>query len=186
MTDYAIIYDLPELWTDTDRATVRLAAEIVGVALSRYTGLDPVASFNRVIGQTHVRFNNAIQFWAYSSGDKIIFRRGYVVLPLIVHEFGHTFDRRANLRPQQRLIADKINPTAGSLWDGMHTRTMEGGDTPAELWANLFADWSMQMLARNGAGAELRVWMHENMPGWIAESKQMGLFNEEVNDGRTE
>jgi hypothetical protein len=45
-----IRYDLPDLWDARARATVDLAALVIGTALAPYTGLDPAASFEAVFG----------------------------------------------------------------------------------------------------------------------------------------
>jgi len=161
-----IIYDLPEYWDAKSRATIELAALVVGTALAPHTGLDPAASFEAVFGEQHVRYNGAIKYWAYSTGNKVIFRRGYVLLPLLVHEWGHTFDRRAKLQPSGLVVQITNLVNKARLWPGMHPFGLEGYDCN-ERWANLFADYCLQMLARNAAGDELRAWFGSNMGAWV-------------------
>ena len=168
-----IIYDLPDLWDPRARATVELAAQVVGTALMPYTGLDAAESFAAVMGEQHVRYNGAIKYWAYSTGNKVIFRRGFVLLPLLVHEWGHTFDRRAGLRPSQILeqtqmqAAKRLPLKAASLWPGFHPPGMEEYDIN-EAFASLFADNAMQMFSIGTAGRELAAWMDAHMPEWVA------------------
>jgi len=162
-----IIYDQPEIWSIADIGTVWVASKTVELALESYTDLECDDPLNVIFGTQHFRFNNSLRTWAHSTGNVVIFRRGYVILPLVIHELGHTFDRRAKLQPQKQMVADKIDLRAGSLWGGLHPATMAGGERPAERWANLFADWAMQMLARNAAGDNLRSWMDAHMGEWV-------------------
>jgi hypothetical protein len=165
-----IIFDQPELWLADDLVIVNLAATIIGNRLSRFSGLNPQETFKRVFGEQHVRFNNAIPNLAYSTGNAVIFRRGKVALPLLVHEWGHTFDRCCGLRPQKSLFAEAVDLQyrEGLQWPGMHPYKSDGGTRASERWANLFADWALQMLAQNEAGQELGKWVDGYMPGWIA------------------
>ena len=163
-----IIYDLPDLWDARARATVELAAQVVGTALMPYTGLDPAASFEAVFGEQHVRFNNDGDFQEYSSGDKMIFHRNRVYLQLVIHALGHTFDRRANLRPQIELAAGRFNLRHGLLFAGMHPASMEGGNEPNERWANTWEAFCCQTFAPNIFGVALEKFMTENMPAWCA------------------
>jgi hypothetical protein len=162
-----IIYDLPEYWDTRARATVELAAHVVGTRLAQYTGLDAAASFEAVYGEQHVRYNGAIKYWAYSTGNKVIFRRGYVLLPLLIHEWGHTFDRLAELKPSQD-IGRVINlAIKARLWPGMHPMGWPDYDAN-EQFANLFADYCLQMIAQNIYGRELAAWMDAHMAEWCA------------------
>ena len=168
--EYSIIFDIPKIWYPHDRETILLAAQIVDHALYPFTDDFEGESFNKIIGLTHVRYNNGLTNWAHSSGDKIIFQRYKVLLPLIVHEFGHTFDRRAKLAPSKQFRIDKIDPAAGSLWGGMHPPKLKGYDEN-EGFANLFADYCMQMLRQNPAGDALRAWFAAHMGAWVATAR---------------
>ena len=163
-----IRYDLPDLWDARARATVELAALVVGTALAPYTGLDPAASFEAVFGEQHVRFNNGGDFYEYSSGDKMIFHRNRVYLQLVIHALGHTFDRRANLRPQIELAAGRFNLRHALLFPGMHPPSMDGGNEPKERWANSWEAFCCQTFAPNIFGVALEKFMTENMARWCA------------------
>lgn len=176
MSDYSIVFDLPEMWKRENSLTVNLAAAVIGARLSTFTGLDAQESFSQVFGEQHFRYNNALDNPAHSTGNAVIFRRGMVTLPLVIHELGHTFDRRCGLKPQTALVAggmDVIHKD-GFRWAGMHPLKSEDGERPAERWANLFADWALQMLAPNLDGIALREWVDDHMPGWIEASMQEG------------
>jgi len=162
-----ITYDLPQLWDTKSRATIELAALIVGTALSPYTGLDAAASFEAVFGEQHVRFNNGGEFYEYSSGDKMIFHRNRVYLQLVIHALGHTFDRQAGLKPQVQLAAGGFNLRHALLFPGMHPPSMEGGNEPKERWANSWENFILQTFAPNIFGVALEKFMVENMPAWI-------------------
>ena len=169
----SIIYDPPEIWNVADTATIWMASEIVDVALEPYTDLRGGGAFSAVFGSVRFRFNNGLKTWAHANSSGIIFLRGYVILPLVIHELGHRFNIKLKLRPQKQLWKDKIDPRKGSLWGGFHTRTMADGNEPDEWFANLFADWAMQMLARNAEGDKLRAWMDEHMPAWVAAAMEV-------------
>jgi hypothetical protein len=163
-----IRYDLPDLWDARARATVELAALVVGTALMPYTGLDPAASFEAVFGEQHVRFNNSNKFMEYSTGDKMIFHRNRVYLQLVIHALGHTFDRQANLRPQIELAAGRFNLRHALLFPGMHPPSMDGGNEPKERWANSWEAFCCQTFAPNIFGVALEKFMTENMARWCA------------------
>ena len=163
-----IIYDLPDTWDTEARATVELAALVVGTALAPYTGLDAAASFEAVYGEQHVRFNNGNDFFEYSSGDKMIFHRNRVYLQLVIHALGHTFDRRAGLKPQVQLAAGRFNLRHALLFPGMHPPSMEGGNEPNERWANSWENWVLQTFAPNIFGDALSKFMDAHMGDWVA------------------
>ena len=154
-----IIFDQEQLWTVRSMATVLAAADVVAAALG--------ADFDSVYGLQHVRFTSTLEYWAKSNNNVIRFRHpDFVGVALTVHELGHTFDRRAGLKPQKALAAAKLPLKAGSMCADMHTPAM-GEYTPAEAWANLFADYCLGMLAQNAAGRELRAWMDAHMGEWV-------------------
>jgi len=163
----SIIYDLPDLWDERSRATVELAALVVGTALMPYTGMNAEASFEQVFGEQHVRFNNGIDFLEQSTGDAMIFRRGRVYLQLVIHALGHTFDRQAGLKPQIQLAAGRFNLRHGLLFPGMHPPSMEGGNEPNERWANSWEAFVCQTFAPNIFGVALDKFMKENMARWV-------------------
>ncbi len=163
----SIIYDLPDLWDERSRATVELAALVVGTALMPYTGMNAEASFEQVFGEQHVRFNNGIDFLEQSTGDAMIFRRGRVYLQLVIHALGHTFDRQAGLKPQIQLAAGRFNLRHGLLFPGMHPPSMEGGNEPNERWANSWEAFVNQTFAPNIFGIALDKFMKENMARWV-------------------
>lgn len=163
-----IHYDLPATWDARARATVELAAHVVGTRLAQYTGLDAAASFEAVYGEQHVRFNNGIDFYEYSGGDAMIFRRGKVHLQLVIHALGHTFDRRAGLQPQIQLAKGGFNLRHALLFPGMHPPSMEGGNEPNERWANTWEAFINQTFAPNIFGIALEQFIEDHMAEWCA------------------
>ncbi len=163
-----IIYDLPEYWNIEQRRIVDLAALVVGTALAPYTGLDPAASFEAVFGEQHVRFNNGNDFFEYSTGNTMIFHRNRVYLQLVIHALGHTFDRRAGLKPQVQLAAGRFNLRHALLFPGMHPPSMEGGNDPNERWANTWEAFVCQTFAPNIFGVALEKFMTAHMGEWCA------------------
>lgn len=167
-----IIYDLPELWTDRPRATIELAALVVGTALAPYTGLPPGENFEQVFGEQHVRYNNGLDLYEKSTGDALIFRRGKVYLQLVIHALGHTFDRRAGLKPQVQLAAGRFNLRHGLLFPGMHPPSTDSGNDPNERWANTWEAFCCQTFAPNLFGVALEKFMVENMPIWVKIARE--------------
>lgn len=162
-----IIYDLPEYWDARARATVELAAHVVGVALAPYTGLDATASFEAVFGEQHIRYNNGIDNNEKSTGNVLIFQRGEVGLQLAIHAWGHTYDRRANLLPQKQLAAGGFNLRHGLLFQGMHPPSMAGGNEPNERWANTWENFIDQTFSPNIFGVALDDFMAAHMGEWV-------------------
>lgn len=164
--EYLIIFDVPSMWKEESRRTVLLAAEIAGTALMPFTGLSAVESFNLVFGTIHVRFNSTLKFWAYTSGNVIIFRhRNFILLTLILHELGHMFGIRAKNIPTKQFVIDKISTKNGSMWGGMHP---PGLDEYSEIegFSNLFADYCLHMLSLNTYGYNLKRWLNLHMKEW--------------------
>ena len=160
-----IIYDLPDLWDARARATVELAAQVVGTALSPYTGLDPAASFEAVFGTVHVRFTNNLATWAHASYGVIRFRNPKVItMPLVVHELGHLFTVRAKNRPTKQLSVDKIKTIAASPWPGMHPPSLKGYNV-VEQFCNAWEAWVLEL---DTDGGDLHNWFAENIARWCA------------------
>ena len=166
----SVIYDQPDITSAADRETIEHGIEIVSWRLSQYTGLSVVETFNAVFGEQHFRYNNGGEFYESSTGDALIFRRGRVYLQLVIHALGHTFDRRAGLRPQIQLAAGRFNLRHGLLFAGMHPPSMEGGNDPNERWANTWENWIIQTFAPNIFGVALDKFMAEKMAEWVAEA----------------
>ena len=171
MSEFSIKFDQPELWTPEATATVELAAHIVGMRMSKYTGLPALDSFNAVIGPIQTWFTSTLDTWASCLYGIIRYRDiRKVGIAITVHELGHALNVRAGLLPEKQIINDRITLKAGSLWGGMHEHWQVEGEQPDEIFANLFADWALGMLNHNKAGDKLRAWMDEHMPAWIAEA----------------
>jgi hypothetical protein len=172
-----IIYDLPELWDAKSRATIDLAAQVVGTALAPYTGLDPAASFEAVFGTVHVRFTSTLATWAHASYGVIRFRNAKVIyLPLVVHELGHLFIVRAKNRPTKQLWGDKVDTITASPWPGMHPPSLKGYNV-VEQFVNAWESWIFELYvgSEDGSGFDLYNWMDSYMPDWCALA--MGVSN---------
>lgn len=168
MSDYSIIFDQPQLWSGANCDTVELAAEIVGIALSKYTGLSASESFNAVFGKVTVRFTKTLQYHALAKWGVIRFQSADVIgLALVVHELWHLFCARTKNKPIKDLAW--LDTTPGRLWPGMHPPSLEGYNDTEET-VNSLSDWCMGMLAQNGFGRALRDEINEGMPAWIAEA----------------
>lgn len=161
-----IIYDLPDLWDARARATVELAALVVGTALAPYTGLDAAASFEAVFGNVRVRFTRTLKFHALAKWGVIRFQSADVInLALVVHELWHLFCVKAKNKPIEELTC--LDTTHGRLWPGMHPPELEGYNSTEDA-VNLLSDWSMGMLAQNGFGRGLQNEIAANMGEWCA------------------
>jgi len=159
-----IIYDLPEYWDIKSRATIELAAHVVGVALAPYTGMDAADSFEAVFGDIHVRFTKTLKYHALAKWGVIRFQSAEVIgLALVVHELWHLFCAKAKNKPIKDLAW--LDTHVGRLWSGMHPPELEGYNTTEDA-VNLLADWSMGMLAQNGFGRALRDEVAAHMGEW--------------------
>lgn len=168
--ELSIIFDLPQLWDEEAQAIVREACLTFGAKMMKFTGLDPVTSFNRIFGVTHFRFNRSIKNHAYSGSGKIIFQlRKYVGLALIIHELAHILNIMAGLAASRKLWNDKIDTAKGSFWSGMHPPKIAGYNV-IEKWSNLCADYVLGMLDLDddkGPGMALLNWIESNLPTLI-------------------
>jgi hypothetical protein len=165
-----IIYDLPDLWDAKSRATIELAAQVVGTALMPYTGLDAAASFDAVYGTIHVRFTPTLKTNAQAKWGVIRFAKPEVIsIPLVIHELGHLFGVRAKNRPTKQLWDDRyiLDTSWASSWKGMHPPSLEGYNV-VEKFCNAWEVEMLNMYADNLEGNELRAWMSAHMGEWCA------------------
>ncbi len=170
-----IIYDLPALWDARARATVELAAQVVGTALMPYTGLDARESFEAVMGEMYVRFTSDLTTHALALWGGIRFQNSEVItLPLVVHEMGHLFSVRAKNKPTKQLWLDrnKLDTRAGSFYPGYHPPSLPKYNI-VEQFCNAWEVWAMELYAQNAAGMtpagrELAAWFSAHMPAWCA------------------
>lgn len=47
---------------------------------------------------------------------------------------------------------------------------MDEWDTPGELWADLFMNWTYGSFVNNIKGNYLNNWMSSNMPNWLSKA----------------
>jgi len=170
-----IIYDLPDLWDARARATVELAALVVGTALAPYTGLEPAASFEAVYSEMYVRFTPSLVTHALALWDGIRFQSPDVItLPLVVHEMGHLFSVHAKNKPTKQMWIDRLMDTgAASPWPGMHPPSLKGYNIVERFCSSAWEPWVMNLYAQDAkgitqAGKALRTWMDAHMGEWCS------------------
>ena len=172
MTEYSIIFEQLEKWDEKSISTIRQAAGLIGEQFSRFTGLDPVTSFNRVFGVVKIRFNSTLVTLASARFSTIIFRHNEAVdLALVIHEFAHLFGVQARNKPTHQIWADKVNVKGCSVWPGMHPPSLAGYNF-VEMFCNLFEIWMLGLFALTETGVKCNEWIESNVRAWIAKAME--------------
>ena len=169
----AITFDQPELWDARARATVELAALVVGTALSPYTGLEPAASFAAVFGHMRTWFTPSLTTYAKAEWSNIKFQCPEVItLTLVVHEMGHLFGVHAKNKPTKQLWLDRftLDTRAASPWPGMHPPFIPKYNI-VEQFVNAWEVWVLGLYDHDArgitpVGKALRAWMDAHMGEW--------------------
>ena len=162
-----IKFEQPELWTPASCERVLLAAQIVGAALSPYTGLGAEESFNAVFGTVRTWFVPDLKTYAEANWGNIKWRNSKVItLPLAIHEMGHLFGVHAKNKPTKQLWLDrnKIDTIAASPWPGQHPPSLKKYNI-VEQFCNAWEVWVLELDTDYG---DLHSWMDAHMGEWVA------------------
>jgi RHS repeat-associated protein len=196
------------LWGDSDRDTVQSAVRAIGNRLSRemnksnwadyksgmsesYSRLSSEQAYFQVYGrQTFTRVVETCECWAESKTNNEIWiyaNAGEFDERMIVHELGHTFDRRGGSRARQDLgTTQRQNPTfpdRTSNNDGSYVGGFAGtlygwqqspSGTPSEEFADQFIGWTYNQWADSSEGLSRSEWMDRNMALYITLATQYG------------